>query len=297
MTRQGHEIRINNSNHNLIANNEGTLNQKFDQAELNACIQIRQLYMCPQIRVLSKTSTIATSCLYALYQSDMGRAQKRCIFELQPINWTVEFHQVETENFLVFSRHPRKAKLTCANGTTTEHSYSEGVTSLNLPNGCMMNTQDYYISSPRIGWVGPEVTIVNPPKTTPVNLLELINELRPNDRITKNTLQQLLTRKAEQLHHRPIPLTDLAQAAQQAHRHPTWHDHTAYVSIGSTTIAVFSVIGILAIFIVRRLRRVQPLLPRFSTVHHPRINRLSHPTTPSYLGCEDAATLFGRGQL
>ncbi|XP_059085239.1 uncharacterized protein LOC131882188 [Tigriopus californicus] len=225
-TTQGQEMVVRNPKDYLILNEEGTLHQELDQADLSTCLKVRQLYLCPQIRVLIKTAT--TSCLFALFQGHAANIRQKCPLAIPPPSKGMEFHQVGPETFLVLTRQIEKARITCHNGTTVEREYLPGTTTLTLPNGCRFSTADLYVSATRTGWIGQEVIITRPPTIPPMDLLALINHHQPHDPIQDNELKRMLTQWNVTTTQEPLPLADLTTAAIRAHQLVRTHTSVRY---------------------------------------------------------------------
>ncbi len=249
------EMMVDTENKFLALNRGRTLHAEFDTAELQGCVNVHQLHLCPHLRAFRKESR--PSCLYLLFQGEIERAQKACGHSFRLMG-TSDVVQLTSSNFLVVASQASTVSQTCEDPTLTEEvQVSRGTAEIELPQGCSLATAGHYVSPAHNQTLGVDTRLVRPGNLLgDLDTLDGMMEIAyPELDLREDEIEQLTRELAPE---GSITVTDVLAARHRAHAH---YEHTSYFA---AVVALLS-LAILASFfgwvIYRWKRRNIPSRP------------------------------------
>ena len=215
------EMILRTSKEFLVLNRENTLHTEISADELEACANVESLFLCPHIRVFMKPSR--PSCLYLLYEGRVKEAQRICDHAFR-ITGKLDITQLSDYEFLATSTSvgTRAAQRCGSEATTTSINIPMGISKLELPAGCSLNTDLAYVVPGPNSTMGRGTFIISGQHEIDIDVENLLHQQYPHLNVKTEEiaglLQQLTTTGDT------VSLQDLMAARHRIKEisHPHW---------------------------------------------------------------------------
>ncbi|TRY78627.1 hypothetical protein TCAL_14438 [Tigriopus californicus] len=169
---QGLEIFLSSHTRMLATNTENTLYLNLDASNIQACLNVGTLYLCPALQVQLKDNQ--PSCLHLLFRGLTEQAMHHCQHRVR-LTRSLELTLTESHSVLVTASEPRQIQQECQNHSLSKIlTVKPGQASINIPDGCSLASQEFNISPTRISTVHPLRTLVQVPHEPEVTLEHII---------------------------------------------------------------------------------------------------------------------------
>lgn len=181
LVQHGIELFLTGKDHVLATNNENTLYLDLAESEIQACLNVGTLHLCPAMRVQKKEDI--PSCLHLLFRGLTKEALGQCQHKVRLLQ-SLELTLVQPDTVLATASESRQLQQECEDKTQSRIlSIDPGQTSLRIPNGCSLATKEYYVSPLRNSTVFPLETTLRIPHAPTLDL-QAILDLRYEQRNT-----------------------------------------------------------------------------------------------------------------
>ncbi len=141
-TGEGVEMILDTQERYLVVNRERTLHAEMTTAELQGCLQLHQLHLCPQQRVYYKEGQ--PTCLFLLFQGKAKEAQRVCERAFR-VAGGVELVQLNQTHFLASTGRQVVMTRSCEGTGTQDVLVPKGITQIHLEEGCSLSADTAYI--------------------------------------------------------------------------------------------------------------------------------------------------------
>jgi hypothetical protein len=220
-----------------------TIYMELDEADVEKCLKIENLHLCPHLTIMHKDKE---SCLRALFLSQTKRVHQWCQIHIQKRKETVGFHLMGNK-YQITTRKEQPSSMLCANNRTNI-LLRVGTNEISIPDNCSFTSPTLLITS------SPEsiptlIPLVYPNFLSELNNLTVLLKARyPNLDVVPEDIYKGINRFPKS--HAHIPLQELVEAAEDAKRElqPFWIPH---LSLGTATIALLGTISIVSFILYR----------------------------------------------
>ena len=127
----------------LAVNREQTLHLELTGADLQSCLQVKDLYLCPGQRVFRKAAD--PGCLFLLWKGETEKALENCEHLVRVVG-EIDIVALSESEFLTVSNKGGHLARTCADSAGSKiESIQRGTTRVFLPEGCSLSTETQYV--------------------------------------------------------------------------------------------------------------------------------------------------------
>ncbi len=248
------EMLLNTEGSYLAINRERTLHAELTVAELQSCLHVEELYLCPQRRVFHKSSE--PSCLYLLFQGKIEEAQRSCSHAFRFMG-DLDVIQMSRTTYIVVSSRTTTITQSCGEGSQSEDLTIEpGTRKLELEAGCSLNAESLYVVPAGNQTELADTFTVDTGEQLPLDLDELMQDLYPHLDLPMGEIEnitQALTQVGA-----TVTLSEVLAARQkvQVARHTSWSWFLVTEIIG-IVLGVFGVFLCCCVIKRQRKQRVQ----------------------------------------
>lgn len=147
ITKEGYLFRIKPESKYVATNPEKTLYRKINDEELQRCLRVNRLFLCPNMRVLHKMTK--ESCLSAILSRKPTMIWENCDHQLIRDNDT-RINQIGDHQFISTGIQNTEFLVKCENKTTTTKKLvSKGIQTFELAEGCTATSSKIHITATR----------------------------------------------------------------------------------------------------------------------------------------------------
>ena len=162
----------------LAVNRERTLHREMDAADLQSCVVVRAIHLCPHARTFKKNSQ--PSCLFELLRGNLELAQRTCSHSFR-LNSQTDIVQLSQDHFMVIASARAQVAQTCEDASQSkEIVLAKGTTRLRLPEGCSLSAAGAYVAPARNYSFSIDVNTMDVGMGETLNLRRLLNEVYPH---------------------------------------------------------------------------------------------------------------------
>ncbi len=162
----------------LVVNRERTLHQEMTAAELQGCLLVKTIYLCPNQRRFWKGTQ--PGCLFSLLKGDLDLARRKCSHNFR-LTGDLGITQMTADKFLITATKESELIQGCEDRKRSANiQVPPGSRTLTLPEGCSLSSREAFVVSANNQTLGAEVIPVQAGKEVPLDLEEVIKDFYPH---------------------------------------------------------------------------------------------------------------------
>ncbi len=220
-TGEGLEMILDTDGSYLAINRERTLHAELTVSELQACLNVNELYLCPQRRVFRKAGE--PSCLYQLFQGKTQEAQRTCTHAFRYAG-KVDIVQLSRTTYVVIASQESTITMSCEDGQpSTDVTVKAGTQKIELSPGCSISTDNIYVVPAGNQTELGDIMTVDTGQQLPLNMEDLMKDLYPHLDLKVQEIKNI-TKTLTQVG-ATVTLKDVIAARQRLliHHASVWH--------------------------------------------------------------------------
>ncbi len=223
----------------LVVNQERTLHQEMTMADLQTCLLVQTIYLCPNQRRFWKSTQ--PGCLFALLRGEIDLARRRCTHTFR-LTGDLGITQMTANQFLITTTGNHELIRGCEDRKQSmDIQIPPGSRTLTLPEGCSLSSQEAYVVPAHNQTLGTDVIPVQAEKEVPLDLEEVIKDFYPHLNFKVEEIRTIAGHLARQS--ATVRVTDILAARAQV---PPRSAHLlSLTSIIITGVGLLAIVGFL----------------------------------------------------